>query len=90
MSKRNHTHIQVVLPEIKAMLAEGKAQREVASYYRFKINQLKLSRIYSYGWNKILIRISFFARIISITFWKSSRRLIWVMSGFTFSFPSTM
>ena len=35
MSKRNHTHIQVVLPEIKAMLAEGKAQREVASYYRF-------------------------------------------------------
>ena len=38
MSKRNHTHIQVVLPEIKAMLAEGKAQREVASYYRFLIN----------------------------------------------------
>ena len=54
------------------------------------LNQLKLSRIYSYGWNKILIRISFFARIISITFSKSSRRLIWVMSGFTFSFPSTM
>ena len=38
VSKRNHTHIQVVLPEIKAMLAEGKAQREVASYYRFLIN----------------------------------------------------
>ena len=40
MSKRNHTHIQVVLPEIKAMLAEGKAQREVASYYRFIFNYI--------------------------------------------------
>ena len=36
MSKRNHTHIQVVLPEIKAMLAEGKTQREVAEHYGFQ------------------------------------------------------
>ena len=36
MSKRNYTHIQVLLPEIKATLAEGKTQREVAEYYGFK------------------------------------------------------
>lgn len=36
MSKRNYTHIQVLLPEIKAMLAEGKTQREVAEHYGFK------------------------------------------------------
>ena len=29
MKKRNYTHIQVLPPEIKAMLAEGKTQREV-------------------------------------------------------------
>lgn len=27
MEKRNYTHIQALLPEIKAMLAEGKTQR---------------------------------------------------------------
>ena len=36
MSKRNYTQIQVHLPEIKAMLADGKTQREVAEYYGFK------------------------------------------------------
>ena len=36
MEKRNYTHVQVLLPEIKAMLAEGKTQREVAEYYGFK------------------------------------------------------
>lgn len=36
MSKRNYTHIQVLLPEIKAMLGEGKTQREVAEHYGFK------------------------------------------------------
>ena len=30
MKKRNYTHVQMLLPEIKAMLAEGKTQREVA------------------------------------------------------------
>ena len=30
MKKRNYTHVQALLPEIKAMLAEGKTQREVA------------------------------------------------------------
>ena len=33
MSKRNYTHIQVLLPEIKAMLAEGKTQREIAEIW---------------------------------------------------------
>ena len=28
MEKRNYTHIQALLPEIKAMLAEGKTQRD--------------------------------------------------------------
>lgn len=36
MGKRNYTHIQVLLPEIKTMLAEGKTQREIAEYYGFK------------------------------------------------------
>lgn len=36
MNKRNYTHIQELLPRIKAMLAEGKTQREVAEYYGFK------------------------------------------------------
>ena len=36
MKKRNYTHVQMLLPEIKAMLAEGKTQREVAEYYGFR------------------------------------------------------
>ncbi len=36
MEKRNCTHVQALLPEIKTMLAEGKTQREVAEYYGFK------------------------------------------------------
>lgn len=36
MEKRNYTHVQALLPEIKTMLAEGKTQREVAEYYGFK------------------------------------------------------
>ena len=36
MKKRNYTHVQILLPEIKTMLAEGKTQREVAEYYGFK------------------------------------------------------
>ena len=36
MEKRNYTHIQALLPEIKAMLAEGKTQREVAEHYGFR------------------------------------------------------
>ena len=40
MKKRNYTHVQVLLPEIKAMLAEGKTQREVAEYYGFQDKQV--------------------------------------------------
>lgn len=40
MEKRNYTHVQVLLPEIKAMLAEGKTQREVAEYYGFQDKQV--------------------------------------------------
>ena len=40
MKKRNHTHVQTLLPEIKAMLAEGKTQREVAEYYGFRGKQV--------------------------------------------------
>ena len=40
MEKRNYTHIQALLPEIKAMLAEGKTQREVAEHYGFKNKQV--------------------------------------------------
>ena len=40
MKKRNYTHVQALLPEIRAMLAEGKTQREVAEYYGFQDKQV--------------------------------------------------
>lgn len=40
MEKRKYTHIQVLLPEIKGMVAEGKTQREVAEYYGFQDKQV--------------------------------------------------
>ena len=40
MEKRNYTRVQVLLPEIKAMLAEGKTQREVVEYYGFQNKQV--------------------------------------------------
>ncbi len=36
MEKPNYTHVQKLLPEIEAMIAEGKTQREVAEYFGFK------------------------------------------------------
>ena len=33
MSKRKYTHIRLLLPEIKAMLSEGKSHREVEEYF---------------------------------------------------------
>lgn len=40
MKKRNYTHVQALLPEIRAMLAEGKTQLEVAEYYGFRDKQV--------------------------------------------------
>lgn len=40
MKKRNYTHVQALLPEIKAMLAEGKTQREVAEHYGLRDKQV--------------------------------------------------
>ena len=36
MEKKNYTHVQMLLPEIEAMIAEGKTQREVAEYFGSK------------------------------------------------------
>jgi transposase len=36
MSKRNYTHIQELLPEIKEMLELGKSQREIAQHFGLK------------------------------------------------------
>ena len=36
MENPNYTHVQMLLPEIEAMMAEGKMQREVAEYFGFK------------------------------------------------------
>ena len=36
MAKRKYTHVQELLPSIKAMAEEGKTQREIAEYYGFK------------------------------------------------------
>ena len=35
MSKRKYTHVQSLLPEIKAMVEAGKTQREIAAHYGF-------------------------------------------------------
>ena len=35
MSKRKYTHVQRLLPEIKAMVEDGKTQREIAEHYGF-------------------------------------------------------
>ena len=35
MSKRKYTHVQRLLPEIKAMVEAGKTQREIAEHYGF-------------------------------------------------------
>lgn len=40
MKKRNYTHIQALLPEIKAMLGEGKTQRKIAEHFGFKDKQV--------------------------------------------------
>jgi len=40
MWKWNYTHVQTLLPEVRAMLAEGKTQREVAEYYGFRNKQV--------------------------------------------------
>ena len=36
MENPNYTHVQMLLPEIEAMIAEGKRQREVAEYFGSK------------------------------------------------------
>ena len=36
MKKRNYTHVQELLPKIKAMIEAGKSQREVAEYFGLK------------------------------------------------------
>ena len=36
MENPNYTHVQMLLPEIEAMMAEGKTQREVAEYFGSK------------------------------------------------------
>ena len=40
MGKRNYTHVQALLPEIKTMLAEGKTRQEVAEHYGFQDKQV--------------------------------------------------
>ena len=36
MGKRRYTHVQELLPEIRAMIEEGKTQREIAAFYGLK------------------------------------------------------
>ena len=40
MSKRGYTHIRELVPAIKAMVAEGKTQREIAEHYGFKDSEV--------------------------------------------------
>ena len=41
MKKRHYTHIQELLPEIKAMLPEGKTRREIAECYGYSDKQVE-------------------------------------------------
>ena len=36
MGKRRYTHVQELLPEIQAMVEEGKTQGEIAAFYGLK------------------------------------------------------
>ena len=36
MKKWDYTHVQMLLPEIEAIIGEGKTQREVAEHFGFK------------------------------------------------------
>ena len=36
MEKRRYTHVQELLPVIQSMIAEGKTQREIASFFGLK------------------------------------------------------
>lgn len=36
MKKREYTHVEMLVPEIEAMLSAGKTQREVAEQFGFK------------------------------------------------------
>ena len=40
MGKRNYTHTQVLLPEIRAMVAAGKTQREIAEHFGFSSKEV--------------------------------------------------
>ena len=40
MSKRRYTHTQVLLPEIRAMVAAGKTQREIAECFGFSSKEV--------------------------------------------------
>lgn len=40
MSARGYTHVRNLLPEIKAMIASGKTQREIAEYFGFKSKEV--------------------------------------------------
>ena len=47
MEKQNYTQVQVLLPEIEAILVEGKSQEEVPEYCKF---------IYKYVVKHLLVR----------------------------------
>ena len=40
MGNRNYTHTQVLLPEIRAMVAAGKTQREIAEHFGFSSKEV--------------------------------------------------
>lgn len=40
MDKRNYTHVQVLLPEIRAMVKAGKTQREIAEHFGFSSKEV--------------------------------------------------
>lgn len=40
MCERQYTHMQILLPEIRAMIAEGKSQREIAEHFGFKSKEM--------------------------------------------------
>ena len=49
MSKGNYTHVQELFPEIEAMLASGKTQREVAEYFKQEKNRIFFPEGFAWG-----------------------------------------
>ena len=62
MSKRNYMHVQELLPEIEAMIQEGKTQREIAEHLPRGIILSVSMRVQREDTTALPIRVAFFGQ----------------------------